>query len=149
MTNDKNNGKKDASELLKTRIEEKEKVKELKTGDVKNAFFSKGDSNIANNLIVPGEDPLAMSMRSYYGKQNDGVILAVAFAAEWADLEEFEYEPGKQGLLMNMAGRRSVLGLACEQLVDAIIGDKQMKARTGFFDKFKGLYGSPDKGGKE
>jgi hypothetical protein len=132
---DNGNGKKESQQLTTT--EEKVHGKELKSGDIKNAFTVQHPGNIADKLVEPGEDPLGIAMRSVFGKQTEGAILAVAFAEEWGDLEEFEYEDGKKGLLFNLAGRTSDGGRSRDDLVNAIIGDKQMKARAGFWDKFK------------
>jgi hypothetical protein len=135
MSDNENNGKKELIDTVKQ--EAKNHTKELKSGDIKNAFTIPGNHNIADKLVEPGDDPLGIAMRSMLGKQTEGAILGVAFAAEWGDLEEFEYEDGKKALLFNLAARTSDNGRSRDDLVNAIIGDKQMKARTGFFDKFK------------
>lgn len=134
---------KNGSKEEKLEIEgESDIVKTLKAGDIGNAFSNVHGSNIADKLIEPGEDPLGISMRSYFGKQTEGSIYAVAFTADWCGCIEFEDEDGLKGLLMLASSKNSDRGRAREDLVNAIIGDKQMRAHSGFINGVKNWYGN-------
>lgn len=113
----------------------------LKSQDMKTAFFKPNSSNPTDQLVVAGDDPRDMAMRTVLGKDiDDGINMARGFAIEMAECEEFEDEDGRDALLFQFSFLPSVMGLARQQLVDSIIGDKQMRYKSrggGFFDKMK------------
>ena len=127
---------------------EKNKTKELKAGDIKNAFSTPNKSSVADLLVIPGDDPLGIAMRTVLKRHSEGMIQATAYARDWAEMEEFGDKVGQNELLFKMAIMPSIDGLAREQLVRAIIGDKEFKSSRNFVDKLKdAAFGSKeDKG---
>lgn len=118
---------------------EKEGKKELKYGDIRNAFSSPHNNNIADLLVVPGDDPLGIAMRTVLKNHSEGTILATAYARDYAEMKEFEDVIGQEELLFQMALNPSIDGLSREQLVRAIIGDREFKNKRSFTDKVKDM----------
>ena len=116
---------------------EKSKTHELKFGDIKNAFSTPGKNSVADLLVIPGDDPLGIAMRTVLKRHSEGMIQATAYARDWAEMEEFGDKVGQNELLFKMAMMPSIDGLSREQLVRAIIGDREIKSRRGFMDKIK------------
>jgi hypothetical protein len=132
------NGKKEAGK----------KAVELKKSSLENAFSQRGTSNVADQLVVPGDKPKDIAMRTILGKVTDGSVLAVAMSAEWDDLCEF-CEDGdnelKENFLFHLAIRTSVNGEAREQLVKAIIGDNDFKKqKAGFGSVMEKAFGNKE-----
>jgi hypothetical protein len=142
----KSNGHKQDSDIVK------EKKKILKASSAAGAFHSpQGSGNLSDHFVVPGDEPREVLMRTIYTKnRSEASIMSIATARDLADCEEFEDYQDKEELLGVVAGDASINGRSTELLRDSIIGDKQMRSHSDFFDKMKGWYGStPDKGGKE
>lgn len=116
---------------------EKSGRRQLKAGDIRDAFSQPGKNNVADLLVIPGDDPLGIAMRTVLNKHSEGMIQATAYARDWAEMEEFGDKTGQRELLMKLALMPSIDGLSREQLVKAIIGDREFKSRRNWADKIK------------
>lgn len=116
---------------------EKSGSHQLKGGDIRNAFSTPGKNNVADLLVIPGDDPLGIAMRTVLNKHSEGMIQATAYARDWAEMTEFGDTVGQKELLFKLAIMPSIDGLSREQLVKAIIGDKEFKSRRNWADKLK------------
>jgi len=129
-------------------LKEKSGSHQLKGGDISNAFSTPGKNNVADLLVIPGDDPLGIAMRTVLKKHSEGMIQTTAYARDWAEMEEFGDKTGQRELLMKMALMPSIDGLSREQLVKAIIGDREFKSHRNWADKIKdAAFGSKE--GKE
>lgn len=116
---------------------EKSGTTQLKAGDISAAFSTPGKNNVADLLVIPGDDPLGIAMRTVLNKHSEGMIQATAYARDWAEMAEFGDAVGQKELLFKLAIMPSIDGLSREQLVKAIIGDKEFKSRRNWADKLK------------